>query len=427
MILMKARFSLIWVAVLTCEMLFAQVHIQVSDPATWDPETLRPYIGQTVIFDVPMVVNNNYSGLLISTRRFFSPTNQVRPGSSMVNNIMTLNDEGGIYLNNAPIAEGDAYYRLGEKIYNLKAKVNSTSSLTWIDGEWKGNTRNDLLNADIRAMVNIDDCDECMLVCTMNLEYYIVENIGGSMGPKDLNAHKRQRAKTSKALAKINADIYGFVEIEQGQKAAAEIATDLNTNLPDRNYTYINDGGSSSGTYTKSAFVYDRNKVKPIGVIQEKEGGSIPAERHRMICFEEIATGERFIFSVNHFKAKGSGGYGLDSNENDNGQGGFNQTRQEEARPVPLPAAAGGEETENRQTGKLVISIGEDGVLYVGSRIVPPAGLKELLLREKGESALPLEVRVRADRNLPWSAAEPILLICAEAGISNLSFSVLPK
>lgn len=102
-------------------------------------------------------------------------------------------------------------------------------------------------------------------------------------------------------------------------------------------------------------------------------------------------------------------------------------TRQEEARPVPLPAAAGGEETENRQTGKLVISIGEDGVLYVGSRIVPPAGLKELLLREKGESALPLEVRVRADRNLPWSAAEPILLICAEAGISNLSFSVLPK
>lgn len=331
---MKARFSLIWVAVWACEMLFAQVHIQVSDPATWDPETLRPYIGQTVIFDVPMVVNNNYSGLLISTRRFFSPTNQVRPGSSMVNNIMTLNDEGGIYLNNAPIAEGDAYYRLGEKIYNLKAKVNSTSSLTWIDGEWKGNTRKDLENANIRAMVNIDDCDECMLVCTMNLEYYIVENVGGSMGPKDANAHKKQRAKTSKALAKINADIYGFVEIEQGQKAVAEIATDLNTNLPDRNYTYINDGGSSSGTYTKSAFVYDRNKVKPIGVIQEQKAGTIPAERHRMICFEEIATGERFIFSVNHFKAKSSGGYGLDSNTNDNGQGGFNQTRQEEAQAV---------------------------------------------------------------------------------------------
>ncbi len=331
---MKARLTLLWAALLACHLLVAQTHIQVSDPDTWNPETLRPYIGQTVIFDVPMVVTNNYSGLQISTRRFFAPTNQALPGSVAAENIMNLNNTGDISLYSAPIPQGDATYRCGEKIYHLKAKVNSTSSLTWVDGEWEGNTRKDLENANIREMVNIDGCDECLLVCTMNLEYYLVENLGGQMGPKDLNEHKRQRAKVSKALAKINADIYGLVEIEQGQKAAAEIATDLNTNLSGRNFTYINDGGSANGTFTKSAFVYDRNKVKPIGVIQEKKGGSIPAERHRMICFEEIATGERFIFSVNHFKAKGNGGVGLDSNENDHGQGGFNQSRQEESQAV---------------------------------------------------------------------------------------------
>ena len=331
---MKARLTLLWAAVLVCHLLVAQTHIQVSNPATWSPEALRPYIGQTVIFDVPMVVTNNYSGLKISTRRFFAPTNQARPGSVAAENIMNLNNTGDISLYSAPIPQGDATYRCGEKIYNLRARVNSTSSLTWISGEWRGNTRRDLENANIRQMVNIDGCDECLLVCTMNLEYYLVENLGGQMGPKDLNAHKRQRAKISKALAKINADIYGLVEIEQGQKAAAEIATDLNTNLSGRNFTYIDDGGSANGTFTKSAFVYDRNKVKPIGVIQEKKGGSIPAERHRMICFEEITTGERFIFSVNHFKAKSSGGVGLDSNENDHGQGGYNQSRQEEAQAV---------------------------------------------------------------------------------------------
>lgn len=102
-------------------------------------------------------------------------------------------------------------------------------------------------------------------------------------------------------------------------------------------------------------------------------------------------------------------------------------TRQEEARPVPLPAAAGGEETESRQTGKLVITVGEDGAIFVGNQVVPLDELKERLLREKEASALPLEVRVRADRSLSWSQAEPILLLCAEAGIGDLSFSVLPK
>ncbi|MBO7708436.1 MAG: biopolymer transporter ExbD [Thermoguttaceae bacterium] len=102
-------------------------------------------------------------------------------------------------------------------------------------------------------------------------------------------------------------------------------------------------------------------------------------------------------------------------------------TRQEEAHPVPLPTAAGGEETESRQTGKLVITVGEDGAIFVGSQVVPLDELKERLQREKEASALPLEVRVRADRSLSWSQAEPILLLCAEAGIGDLSFSVLPK
>ena len=329
---MKARFSLLWVAVLVCQIIAAQVHIEVSDPETWNPESLRPYIGQTVVFDVPMVVTNNYNGLKISTRRMFSPTNQARPESNAYYSIMSLNSTGSIYLNNAPVADGDAYYRCGEKIYNLKAKVNSTSSLTWVSGEWRGNTRQDLENADIRAMVNIDDCEECLLVCTMNLEYYIVENVGSGLGPKDLNEHQKQRTKISKALAKINADIYGLVEIEQGQTAVAEIASDLNTNLPDRNYTYIKDGGSASGTYTKAAFVYDKNKLKHIGYLQENETGV--QHRKKMICMEEIETGERFIFSVNHFKAKSSGGSGANSSENDHGQGGYNQTRIEEAEAV---------------------------------------------------------------------------------------------
>jgi biopolymer transport protein ExbD len=75
----------------------------------------------------------------------------------------------------------------------------------------------------------------------------------------------------------------------------------------------------------------------------------------------------------------------------------------------------------------LVISIAADGFLFVGNQPTTLDDLKARLLRERESSALPLEVRVRADRNLSWHRVEPILLLCAEAGIGDLSFSILPK
>ena len=101
--------------------------------------------------------------------------------------------------------------------------------------------------------------------------------------------------------------------------------------------------------------------------------------------------------------------------------------RREESRPIPLPAAAGGEKSENQETGKLVISIDAGGTLYIGNQSIPIEELKTRLLREKEASALPLEVRLRADRSLPWNQVEPVLILCAEADIASLSFTILPK
>ena len=101
--------------------------------------------------------------------------------------------------------------------------------------------------------------------------------------------------------------------------------------------------------------------------------------------------------------------------------------RREESRPIPLPAATGGEESDNQETGKLAISIDAGGTLYIGSQSIPAEELKTRLLREKEASPLPLEVRVRADRTLLWNQVEPILLLCSEADIANLSFTILPK
>ena len=134
----------------------------------------------------------------------------------------------------------------------------------------------------------------------------------------------------SKALAKINADLYGFVEIEQGQSALAEIASDLSKNTG-RKFSYVDDGGSASGTYTKSGFVYCSDVLEPYGKLRENNTGV--QNRKKTQAFIEKATGEKFLFSVNHFKAKSGNGSGDNADKGD-GQGTFNGDRVREARSL---------------------------------------------------------------------------------------------
>lgn len=294
---MKKHFSVLLILLFG---LFAQaeVHITIDDPETWSGEALRPYINQTVVFDVPMIVCANTNGstgnYTVSPWRRFHPASQ-GPGSQTVriNNTCMFSISGVP----APKAEmNEPIHRCGEKIIGLKAIVKSTSSLTWQEGgKWEGNTR-----ADLEAKLP-DLGDYRLLVCGFNLENYFMSL--GSMGAKTEKAREAQRAKVSKALKRINADIYGLVELEHGNAAVKEITDDLNENLPGRHYTYFSDGLSSKSQ--KVEFVYDANVVEPVGTPVGSDTET--ANRKKMICFREKATGEKFIYSINHFKSMNDG------------------------------------------------------------------------------------------------------------------------
>ena len=317
--LMKKRIlSIVFLVVALA--ISAEVHVTIEHPETWRVSDLAPYVGETVIFDTPMIVTSNWKYIYVSPRRIFSPTNQELPASEAYYNLLSLNSNGSL-----PLYNMDEYHRLGEKIYNLKAKVAS-NSLTFISGEWRGNTR-----ADMEAgLPPLDIRDKhTLLVCGANLEYYLAEQFD-SPGPKDYEEHQKQRAKVSKALAKINADIYGLVEVQQGDAAMKEIAEDLTKNTG-REFTYITDKSGANGTYTKSSFVYCTEVVEPVGAIQEIEAGV--KNRKKMQAFREKSSGETFIFSINHFKAKSGYGTGKDADQGD-GQGGYNASRVAEAKAV---------------------------------------------------------------------------------------------
>jgi predicted extracellular nuclease len=207
-------------------------------------------------------------------------------------------------------------------------KVNN-GSLQFISGDWIGNSRADLekgydsLSVDYKGKHDV-------LVCAMNLEYYLVESFGTGYGPDDASDHAKQRAKVSKALAKINADLYGLVEIEQGQSALREIAQDLTRNTG-RPFAFVNDGGSANGSYTKAGYVYCSDVIEPKGTLRVNNTGV--RNRKYMQLFEHKQSGERFIYSINHFKAKSGSGSGGDADQGD-GQGSYNAARVKEAASV---------------------------------------------------------------------------------------------
>ena len=314
---MKTRFSIFVMLALTCQILVAQTHIKVNDSNTWTTDELAPYVNQEVIFDVPIIVSSNASSpYTVSTRRLFTPTNQAAPNTTAIKTVTSLNSKGAMQLSGL-----NKELRCGDKIYNLKARVNSTTSLTYLDGPCT-NSRAYYDTVNVRRLVNIADCDTCLLVCTSNLENYFMGN----------NYHSRQRAKVINALKHIDADLLGFVELECGDAAIKEIVSYLNSNLPHRTYTYISDNTTASGTDTKAAFVYDKNVLKTYGDMMVITGGAGKA-RKAMQIFEQKRNGERFIYSVNHFKAKSGTGTGADADQHD-GQGQFNATRCQEAQAV---------------------------------------------------------------------------------------------
>ena len=289
---MKTRITLLWIALLLSPIAYTQVHITIDNPDTWSGEALRPYIGQTVIFDVPIVVCDNKNGnYTVSPFRRSQPESHGFSGTTEYLSTVRINNTCMFKL--AGVSD---YHRCGEKIIGLKARVNGTASLSMEGGQWSGNTR-----ADLEAGIP-DLGDYRLLVCGFNLEnYYMTLN---EMGARTEQERQRQRAKVRKALKKINADIFGLVELQQGNEAITEIVNDLNKALPERNYDFFHD--SEAGTYQKVDFVYDKNKVEAINTPVETEVET--QNRKKMICFREKETGEKFIYSINHFKSMNTGG-----------------------------------------------------------------------------------------------------------------------
>jgi biopolymer transport protein ExbD len=101
--------------------------------------------------------------------------------------------------------------------------------------------------------------------------------------------------------------------------------------------------------------------------------------------------------------------------------------QQETQLELDLPAAASGRQAVDDERPRLTVNLQHDGAIILGSTPTMPEEITGRLRIERERLGNDLEVRVRADRSVPYSSVQPILLACADAGIWNVTFAVVKR
>jgi biopolymer transport protein ExbD len=101
--------------------------------------------------------------------------------------------------------------------------------------------------------------------------------------------------------------------------------------------------------------------------------------------------------------------------------------QQETQTELELPTAASGEQAVDDSRPRLTVNVDDDGSVMLGSTPTTTQDMAGRLRLERDKLGEDMEVRVRADRSVPYAAIEPILVACADAGIWNVTFAVVKR
>jgi uncharacterized protein len=164
--------------------------------------------------------------------------------------------------------------------------------------------------------------------------------VGGAVaecrGAESASEFERQSNKTVQALAALDADIVGVIEIENDGygpgSAIVELVDRLNLTVGAGTYAFV-DVDARTGRLNaagddaiKVGLLYRPSKVQPVANHTHADSNPVHNRAPVLQTFED-ARGARLTVVVNHFKSKGcDGASGADLDQGD-GQGCFNATR----------------------------------------------------------------------------------------------------
>ncbi len=367
------------------------------------PQTL--FISEFFNFD-------RFGEVVLTSERQFQPTALFEPGSTDANQLAAANVLGRITLDDgrsgqnpdpAIHPDGDVF-DLGNRFRNGDRVANVTGVLDFAFGLYRihPTAGADYTEANPRPG-GPPKVGGSLKVATFNvLNYFSTIDTGAFIcgpladqecrGADDAEEFTRQRDKIITALAKLDADVVGLMEIENHVTDAAlvDLVSGLNQRVGKGTYDYVGDGAIGPDAI-RVAILYKPKRVKPIGADAVLDSDSFldpnglggaqnrPAQAQ---TFEQRKTGERFTVVVNHLKSKGSE---CGSGDDDPVQGNCNLTRS-------LAAGVLLDWLATDPTG-----VGDDDILLIGDLnsydkedpidVLGAGGFGDLLLAFEGEEA----------------------------------------
>jgi uncharacterized protein len=173
------------------------------------------------------------------------------------------------------------------------------------------------------------------------LNYFNGNGLGGgfptSRGADNLAEFNRQRDKIVHALASLDADVVGLMEIENdgfgSESAIQDLINGINDIAGANTYQFIQPSVITATDEITVAIIYKPAKVAPQGaalVIPNSFGHAafdVTGRKPLVQNFMEIGNSKTFTIGVNHYKSKGSVSPGLENEDQGDGQGNNNYLR----------------------------------------------------------------------------------------------------
>jgi predicted extracellular nuclease len=341
---------------------FNKVATGVALPATTavslpfaSPEFPERYEGMLVSFPQTLTVTDNYDygvfgELMLSNGRLPISTNIVAPGAAaqsqstanFLNQILLDDGLSTLYPDPTPyLSSGDpaaATRRAGSTTAGVTGILDNRFGTyvlepTFVPTFVDANPRAAAPAVAGRLKISIGNV----------LNFFNGDGAGGgyptSRGASSFAEYQRQRDKIVAGIAALAPDIIGLTEVENDGfgplSAIADLVNGLNAVAPAGvTYAYI-DGSAVEITtdLVHVAIVYRPETVEPVGapaMLSDPAFNNV-ARNPLAQTFREIATGEVFTLSVNHFRAKASVAAGAGNADSGDGQGTNNALRVQEA------------------------------------------------------------------------------------------------
>lgn len=319
------------------------VTLPIGDLLDWEDYEgmLVTLSGSTNSLTVTETYNlGRFGEIIVANGVLFNPTEQQIPDSAAFHMMRDLNERSSIIIDDtlSSIDLSDLPY-----LHNTPETLRRGDTVPSITGVLEtrfGDFRVQPTQAVTFTAVNTRSASPASVggnvkIASFNvLNYFTTLDNGsnGARGADSANEFDRQESKIVTALAAINADVFGLMEIENNGAAVNALVAALNAEIGGIPYAAISTGVVGTDAIAV-AMIYKPATVTPIGSEVTITTGPFASLSRPPIAqvFEHNATGEQFIVVVNHFKSKScDGATGLNTDQDD-GQGCYNQARIEAA------------------------------------------------------------------------------------------------